>query len=85
MKKFIVIALMTATFLGGYYLGRLPSSPDIFGWMSCKYQETKKLSLKPSQDSPGLAQVIRPLGCVVELFEVLAAPPADQQAQEARQ
>ena len=34
MKKFIVIVLMTGTFLGGYYLGRLPGSPDMFGWMS---------------------------------------------------
>lgn len=31
MKKLIVLTLLSASFLGGYHLGHLPDSPDIFG------------------------------------------------------
>jgi hypothetical protein len=43
MRKFMTILLMTGTFLGGYYLGRLPGSPDIFGWTSAKCSQTRAL------------------------------------------
>ena len=38
MKKLILIILLTGAFLGGYYLGRLQGSPDIFTWAqdTCK-------------------------------------------------
>ena len=29
-KRFIVLILLLAAFLGGYYIGRHPGSPDIF-------------------------------------------------------
>lgn len=32
MKRVLTLFLLTAAFLGGYYLGRLPNSPDIFAW-----------------------------------------------------
>ena len=33
MIRLIVLTLLIAAFLGGYYLGHQPSSPDIFGWV----------------------------------------------------
>ncbi len=32
MKRAFVLILLTGAFLGGYYLGHLPNSPDIFAW-----------------------------------------------------
>lgn len=32
MKRVLTLLLLTAAFLGGYHLGRLPNSPDIFAW-----------------------------------------------------
>lgn len=31
MKRLLLLILLTATFLGGYYLGQKPGSPDIIG------------------------------------------------------
>lgn len=32
MKRLCTLIVIGATFLGGYYLGRLPDSPDLIGW-----------------------------------------------------
>ena len=32
MKRLISLILLSGAFLGGYYLGRLPNSPDLIGW-----------------------------------------------------
>jgi predicted esterase YcpF (UPF0227 family) len=32
VKRLLALILLTGAFLGGYYLGRLPESPDIFAW-----------------------------------------------------
>ena len=32
MRRLIKTMLLVAVFLGGYYLGGLPDSPDIIGW-----------------------------------------------------
>ena len=32
MRRLITTFLLLVTFLGGYYLGRQPESPDIFAW-----------------------------------------------------
>lgn len=32
MTKLILLILLAASFLGGYYLGRKPGSPDVIGW-----------------------------------------------------
>jgi hypothetical protein len=32
MKRVLMLLLLVGAFLGGYYLGRLPNSPDIFAW-----------------------------------------------------
>ena len=37
MKKVILLALLLGAFLGGYYLGQQPNSPDVFGWADTVY------------------------------------------------
>lgn len=32
MRKLILLILLAASFLGGYYLGRRPGSPDVIRW-----------------------------------------------------
>jgi len=39
MKKLILLVLVASAFLGGYYLGRLPGSPDVFGWSKRTYRQ----------------------------------------------
>ena len=31
LKRYFIMMVLAGAFLGGYYLGRLPGSPDIFG------------------------------------------------------
>lgn len=33
MRKIIGLILLSAAFLGGYWCGRQPGSPDIFAWL----------------------------------------------------
>jgi hypothetical protein len=37
MKKVIILTLLLGAFLGGYYLGHQPNSPDVFGWADKVY------------------------------------------------
>lgn len=46
MRKYIVMAMLTGTFLWGYHLGRTPESPDIFAWASTGYQQAGYASQK---------------------------------------
>ncbi len=32
IRRLLTTAMLLGTFLGGYYLGRMPGSPDIFDW-----------------------------------------------------
>lgn len=32
VKRLLTLIVISATFLGGYHLGRLPNSPDLIGW-----------------------------------------------------
>jgi len=34
----MVTLLLVSAFLGGYYVGRLPGAPDVFGWAKRTYQ-----------------------------------------------
>jgi len=34
MRLLILLVLLAAVFFGGYYAGRQPGSPDVFGWMN---------------------------------------------------
>jgi hypothetical protein len=38
MKTLILLIVLAAAFLGGYYLGHQPDSPDIFGQAQKVYQ-----------------------------------------------
>lgn len=40
--KFLAMMMLLATFLGGYYLGHKPDSPDIFGWASGAYDQVAR-------------------------------------------
>ena len=33
MKNLLILAVLSATFLFGYNLGRSPGSPDVVGWL----------------------------------------------------
>jgi len=37
MKRLLISMLLAGAFLGGYYLGHEPDSPDIFGWAKKTY------------------------------------------------
>ena len=37
MRKLILFIFLAAIFLGGYYLGRIPGSPDLFSWSQQVY------------------------------------------------
>jgi hypothetical protein len=39
MKSLLILAVLAATFLFGYDLGRSPDSPDLIGWLRVKSQE----------------------------------------------
>ena len=39
MRLTLAFILLSAAFLGGYYLGHLPNSPDIFGWAQKTYAQ----------------------------------------------
>ena len=38
MKTLILLALLAAAFLAGYYFGQQPDSPDVFGWAQTTWQ-----------------------------------------------
>jgi len=68
MRRLLRFILMIAVFLGGYYLGRLPGSPDIFGYAGGVYRRavraSQKVSARAQQDDSSLAKAA--LNCAVE-------------------
>lgn len=46
VRKLIVTLLLVSAFLGGYYVGRLPGAPDVFGWAKRSYQLAAKWGSK---------------------------------------
>ena len=42
MRKIITLTLLAVAFLGGYYLGHQPESPDIFTWAEETYAQLSK-------------------------------------------
>lgn len=42
MKLAILVILLTAMFLGGYYVGRLPGAPDVFGMAQNAYAQSEQ-------------------------------------------
>ena len=39
MKNLLILAVLAATFLLGYDLGRSPDSPDVVGWLKTTSRE----------------------------------------------
>ena len=68
MRRILRLILMTAVFLGGYYLGRLPGSPDIFAYATGAYRGVvhagRKVSTRAEMDDSSLAKAA--LSCAVE-------------------
>ena len=43
-RRLFTSIVLSAVFVGGYYVGRLPGSPDIFAYAQRAYQEATKAS-----------------------------------------
>ena len=69
MKKFIALILLAGAFLGGYYVGRLPSAPDIFSWADKTYEQAQQAGGKFAASADGYSKAL------------FAQRPADGQAQ----
>ena len=55
-KKLFILMLLSGAFLGGYYLGYQPDSPDIFAWAKDTYNQANDAGSKLSaimNDEPG--------------------------------
>jgi hypothetical protein len=44
MRLTILFILLLGAFLGGYYSGQQPNSPDVFGWAQGAYESVCDLS-----------------------------------------
>lgn len=56
MKRLLLLILLSGAFLGGYYLGRQPNSPDIFAWAQKTYHQAADVGHQLSaalNDDPG--------------------------------
>ena len=60
MRRFLRIILLLAVFVGGYYVGRLPNSPDIFAWGADFYRRvdtaTRDITAKSKAENATLAE-----------------------------
>ena len=58
MKNLLILAVLAATFLFGYNLGRSPGSPDIVGWLRAAsrkaYVVGKDVAATVSEKSKGI-------------------------------
>lgn len=68
-KRMAILIVLAGTFLGGYYVGRLPGSPDIFAMAQDGYHRAGELgkALQAATDSDG-----------IKALEALTAPLAGQ-------
>ena len=44
IRRLLTTAMLLGTFLGGYYLGRMPGSPDIIHWARSRYSKVSEAS-----------------------------------------
>ena len=60
MRRLLKIFLLLAVFLGGYYLGGLPNSPDIFSWARGAYhrvdEATNEIAVKAQQEDTSVVE-----------------------------
>jgi len=52
MTRLVVLILVVGSFLGGYYLGHLENSPDVFGWLEGAYSKVARTADDLSAESP---------------------------------
>ena len=68
MRRLLRLILVVAIFLGGYYVGHLPGSPDIFGKTVATYRQvaktTKAISARAEADGVSLPRAA--LSCLLE-------------------
>ena len=43
-RRLFTLLVLGSVFVGGYYVGRLPGSPDIFAWAQRAYQQASEAS-----------------------------------------
>jgi len=71
LKKLIIIILLSAAFLGGYYLGNKPGAPDIFKHARENYQQaantSEKLTAIINNSDGNLASVPAPKNMTVNI------------------
>ena len=83
MRRLLRLILMIAVFLGGYYLGRMPGSPDIFGYAKRAYyravQARQKVSLRAQQDDSSFAKAA--VNCAVEAVVEREKPEPESERQ----
>ena len=76
MKSLIAMTLLAGAFLGGYYLGQQPGSPDMFAWAGKACDQAERLGeiVHANQAAPSAppAQSVQPLQAVASN----CAPPA---------
>ncbi len=62
MKRLILAILLMGAFGGGYYLGHLPGSPDIFAWAADTYSQAAdaghKLAAVVNGETNNLAETV---------------------------
>jgi len=61
MWKVLLVILLAGVFLGGYYVGRLPGSPDLIDWAektldSASRDDWKAKGLSPAKDNSFASQ-----------------------------
>ena len=64
MKRALVMLVLGATFLTGYYMGRSPESPDIIAWVHHKgrvlVDASKSIAATVGRTASEFAQTVRP-------------------------
>lgn len=83
MRRLLRFILLIAVFLGGYYLGRLPNSPDIFDYARQAYrravQAGERVSARARHDESSLPKAA--LNCAVDAVVEREKPEPESQRQ----
>ena len=71
MRRVVRLILLTAIFLGGYYVGHLPGSPDIFAKTAAAYRQVARTttSISAKAEAEGVSL---PRAAWSSLLEALA-------------
>jgi len=72
MIRTLAVLLLIVAFLAGYYVGRLPGSPDVFAWARETYQKASEYGSKGANVIDETRNCMRPVagtdgGTIVEI------------------